>query len=123
MHFGRGFLNKPLKMNKEKSSNDFFCLRILITKFFIALCRADAFWQKLARSKLEHGNEKHLGCHNKSILSFKTYLLYVLFSYSYKSSITLEIPLSIPMTMHTATYRLFMYQDEPEGKSSCLALK
>ena len=29
------------------------------------------------------------------------------------------------MTMHTATYRLFMYQDEnePEGKNSCLALK
>ena len=107
MHFGRGFLNKPLKMNKEK--------------FFIAL----AFWQKLVRSKLEHGNEKHPGCHNKSILSFKTYLLYILFSYSYKSSITLEIPLSIPMTMHTATYRLFMYQDEnePEGKNSCLALK
>ena len=59
------------------------------------------------------------------ILSLKIYLLYVLFSYSYKSSITHEIPLSIPMTMHTATYRLFMYQDEnePEGKNSCLALK
>ena len=39
--------------------------------------------------------------------------------YSCKSSITLGIPLSIPMTMHTATYRLLMYQDEnePKGKN------
>ena len=61
----------------------------------------------------------------KNLLFLSSNLLYILFSYSYKSLNTLEIPLSIPMTMHTATYRLFMYQDEnePEGKNSCLALK
>ena len=47
MHFGRGFLNKPLKMNKEKSSNVFFVKEYLLPnslKLYVGLMLFGRNW-------------------------------------------------------------------------------
>ena len=97
MHFGRSFLNKPLKMNKEKSSNDFLFKNTYYKILFSfghsnPLCRAlDRNWPEASLNMVMRNIQV-------VIISCKTHLLHVLFSYPYKSSITLEIPLRIPIT-------------------------
>ena len=67
MQYGRVFLNKPLKMNKEKSSNDNSLknthYQILFSFWPLQSCRI-IFLAKIGQKQAWAWYWKHQGCHN-----------------------------------------------------------